>query len=177
MLFILTCHNILWVYCVEDKNKAIKGIYVLINALDRNPNQENRTQGDTSLILHPIFLIKSCESPLKIRAEGEDMTERKLITVLTDVCESVKSTNNGFVWLTHVGHWRAPQVIAVFNTEQEKQRALTNGWDIDFINQVNIALASIKSAPVGIYFDSEEECKKVSGGNWDRHLSNVKNLH
>ena len=160
-----------------DESKAIKEIYVLINALDRNPNQENGTQGDTSLILHPIFLIKSCESPLKIRAEGEDMTERKLITVLTDVCESVKSTNNGFVWLTHVGHWRAPQVIAVFNTEQEKQRALTNGWDIDFINQVNIALASIKSAPVGIYFDSEEECKKVSGGNWDRHLSNVKNLH
>ncbi|MCH2256822.1 MAG: hypothetical protein QGF15_04175 [Alteromonas macleodii] len=105
------------------------------------------------------------------------MTERKLITVLTDVCESVKSANNGFVWLTHVGHWRAPQVIAVFNTEQEKQRALTNGWDIDFISQVNIALASIKSAPVGIYFDSEEQCKKVSGGNWDRHLSNVKNLH
>mgnify|MGYP000547581145 FL=1 len=88
---------------MEDENKATKGIYVLINALDRNPIQENRTQGDTSLILHLIFLIKSCESPLKIRAEGEDMTERKLITVLTDVCESVKSANNGFVWLTHVG--------------------------------------------------------------------------
>ena len=105
------------------------------------------------------------------------MTERKLITVLTEVCETVKSDDNGFVWLTHVGHWRAPQVIAVFNTESEKQRALTNGWDIDFISQVNIALASIKSAPVGIYFDSEEQCKKVSGGNWDRHLSTVKNLH
>lgn len=105
------------------------------------------------------------------------MTERKLVAVLTEVCESVKFDNNGFVWLTHVGHWRAPQVIAVFNTEQEKQRALANGWDIDFISRVNIALASIKSAPVGICFDSEEQCKTVSGGNWDRHLSNAKNLH
>lgn len=105
------------------------------------------------------------------------MTERKLIDVLTEVCENVKHDGNGFLWLTHVGHWRAPQVIAVFNTEQEKQRALSNGWDMDFINRVNIALASIKSIPVGIYFDSEEACKKASSGNWKRHLSNVKHVH
>ena len=105
------------------------------------------------------------------------MTERKLIAVLTGVCEDVKSDNNGFVWLTHLGHWRAPQVIAVFDLEQEKQRALSNGWDMDFINKVNIALASIKSTPTAIYFDSEEACKKASGGDWDKHLSNAKKFH
>ncbi|MCZ8531104.1 hypothetical protein [Alteromonas sp. PRIM-21] len=105
------------------------------------------------------------------------MTERKLVAVLTDVCENVKSDHNGFVWLTHLGPWKAPKVIAVFNTEWEKQQALISGWDMDFINQVNIALESIKSIPVGIYFDSEEACKKQSRGDWDKHLSGIKKFH
>lgn len=105
------------------------------------------------------------------------MTERKLVAVLTDVCEAVKGEDDGFVWLTHVGHWRAPQVIAVFSTEREKQAALVNGWDMDFINQVNIALASIKSTPASVSFDSEEACKKMSGGNWEKHLSRLGSLH
>ncbi|AXT38941.1 hypothetical protein D1814_09735 [Alteromonas sp. BL110] len=105
------------------------------------------------------------------------MTERKLIAVLTDVCENVKSDDSGFVWLTHLGHWKAPKVIAVFNTEQKKQQALSNGWDMDFISKVNIALESIKSISAGIYFDSEEACKKQSRGDWDKHLSKLEKLH
>lgn len=106
MIFIFICYNILQVYCVEDKNKVIKGIYVFINVLDRNLNQENRMQGDILLIFYLIFLIKFCESLFKICVEGEDMIERKLIIVLIDVCESVKFINNGFVWLIYVGYWR-----------------------------------------------------------------------
>ena len=105
------------------------------------------------------------------------MTERKLIEVLTDVCECVKEDNSGFAWLTHTGHWRTPKVVAVFSREHEKQVAQTNGWDMDFISRVNIATAAIKSKPVGVYFDSEEACKQRSGGDWDVHLSKLDNEH
>jgi hypothetical protein len=98
------------------------------------------------------------------------VTERKLVEVLTDVCEEAKKDKNGFVWLTHIGHWRAPEIVAVFQTESQREAAITAQWNMDFINSVNIALDSIKSKASAIRFDSEEKCKRLSGGNWERHL-------
>jgi hypothetical protein len=98
------------------------------------------------------------------------VTDRKLVNVLTDVCEAAKKDDVGFVWLTHTGHWRAPHVVAVFQTESQRNAAVTSQWNMDFINSVNIALDSIKSQAASIRFDSEEKCKRLSGGNWDRHL-------
>jgi len=101
------------------------------------------------------------------------MTERKLISALTEVCEELKSEKSGFCWLTHIGHWRSPTVIAVFSSELQLSTALANEWDIDFINRVNIALDSIKATADTFRFTSEEACKVKSGGNWDNHLSSL----
>jgi len=105
------------------------------------------------------------------------MTERKLIAVLTDVCETAKQGDNGFVWLTHTGHWRTPQVMAVFTTEQARKKALSSGWDTWFINEVNIALDSVKSKAKAIHFDSEEACNSSSRGDWEKHLSRRDSFH
>ena len=102
------------------------------------------------------------------------MTERRLINELTHVCESLKKQDNGFVWLTHLGHWRTPEIVAVFDTETSRNRALTQNWEAVFIAQVEIALEGIKSKLVSVRFDSEEACAKQSQGNWDKHLT--KNL-
>ncbi len=99
------------------------------------------------------------------------MTERKLINELTNVCEALKTQGNGFIWLTHQGHWRSPDVVAVFTTERQRNNALSDGWDEAFITQVTIALESIKSTPNSIRFDSEEACDKQSQGDWEKHLS------
>ena len=99
------------------------------------------------------------------------MTERKLIDVLITVCEEEKKARNGFIWLTHVGHWRSPNITAVFESEAQLNAALSQGWDMDFINKVNIVLASIKSHADSINFTSEEACKKCSGGDWQLHLT------
>ncbi|GFD75720.1 hypothetical protein KUL113_51400 [Tenacibaculum sp. KUL113] len=105
------------------------------------------------------------------------MTERKLIAVLTDVCETAKQGENGFVWLTHTGHWRTPQVVAVFTTEHDRKKALSSGWDTWFINQVNIALDSVKSVARVIDFESEEACNKSSNGDWEQYLSKRTRFH
>ncbi len=101
------------------------------------------------------------------------MTERKLIDVLTTVCEEEKKAHNGFIWLTHKGHWRSPNITAVFDSEAQLNAALSQGWDMDFINKVNIVLASIKSHADSINFTSEEVCKKRSRGNWEVHLTKL----
>lgn len=49
------------------------------------------------------------------------MSEKKLIEALTAVCEWAKSESVGFEWLTHEGHWRRPEIIAVFKTEKQKK--------------------------------------------------------
>ena len=48
------------------------------------------------------------------------MSEKKLIEALTTVCEWAKSESVGFEWLTHEGHWRRPEIIAVLKTEKQK---------------------------------------------------------
>ncbi len=102
------------------------------------------------------------------------LTERRLIEVLTEVCEEAKNDNVGFIWLTHFGHWRSPEVIAVFSRESDKLNASTNKWNIDFINKVNIAVESIKAIPQSVSFTSEEACKKQSKGDWERHFDSVR---
>ncbi len=99
------------------------------------------------------------------------MTERKLVAILTEVCEEEKANQNGFAWLTHLGHWRTPEVVAVFQTDHQLAKALNQKWDIDFINKVNIALEELKSTPVAFRFDSETRCKRDSGGDWEKHLA------
>lgn len=54
------------------------------------------------------------------------MSEKKLIEALTAVCEWAKSESVGFEWLTHEGHWRRPEIIAVFKTEKQKKRSTFN---------------------------------------------------
>ncbi|WP_420934091.1 hypothetical protein ACOJR9_17090 [Alteromonas sp. A081] len=103
--------------------------------------------------------------------ECENMTERRLIRELTEVCEGLKKQDNGFVWLTHLGHWRNPEIVAVFDTEIDRNRALEQNWETTFITQVEIALEGIKSKPVSVRFDSEEACAKQSQGDWERHLA------
>ncbi len=98
------------------------------------------------------------------------MTERKLIEALTQVCEEAKKDNNGFQWLTHLGHWRSPEIIAVFDSEVKLREAMVKGWDIDFINSVNMSLAEIKSTARNVRFDSEEACLRQHSGNWDKRL-------
>ncbi|GMM69745.1 hypothetical protein MTsDn1_30400 [Alteromonas sp. MTD1] len=104
------------------------------------------------------------------------MTERKLVAALTEVCEELKQDDNGFCWLTHIGHWRLPTIIAVFNTQAQLTAALSRKWDIDFINRVNIALDTVKSSAHACRFTSEEACRTKNGGDWDSHLSQI-DLH
>ena len=101
------------------------------------------------------------------------MTERKLITALTEVCEELKQDNTGFCWLTHIGHWRSPTVVAVFKTQAQLSAALSRKWDIDFINRVNIALDTVKSSAQAFRFTSEEVCSMTNGGDWDSHLAQL----
>lgn len=105
--------------------------------------------------------------------------ERRLIATLTEACETAKVEILGFCWLTHeIDYDLFPsslRVIWVFVTQANKDQALAGGQGERMLELTAIALneADVLVSPVSahVQFDSEEECQRANGGNWQQRLS------
>lgn len=104
--------------------------------------------------------------------------ERRLITALTDACETAKGEIKGFTWLTHTADLNVLdgtlKVIWVFETLAEKNLALANAKTRIFeltaiaLNEANVDLSPSDQT---VRFDSEEECQRTHGGDWQKRLA------
>ncbi|WP_248749252.1 hypothetical protein [Pseudomonas sp. MWU15-20650] len=107
--------------------------------------------------------------------------ERRLITTLTDACETAKAEIPGFDWLTHTVDYAAfaqsLRVTWVFDTRANKDHALASGAGQRMEELTAAALCDADVAPVNmercIRFDSEEACNAQHGGDWRRRLAGV----
>ena len=105
--------------------------------------------------------------------------ERRLITSLTEACETAKSQIPGFAWLTHVVDYEAfpasLKVVWVFDTQASKDFALADG-EARYMGELTaqaLADAGVKArnGSAHVFFDSEEECQRSCGGNWPKRLA------
>lgn len=104
--------------------------------------------------------------------------ERRLITTLTEACETAKSEIKGFTWLTHTADLNALaetlKVIWVFETLADGKLAQTEAKARIFelmtiaLNEANIDL---NLSDHNVRFDSEEECQRTHGGDWKKRLT------
>ncbi|POF43328.1 hypothetical protein B0D71_00470 [Pseudomonas laurylsulfativorans] len=104
--------------------------------------------------------------------------ERRLITTLTEACETAKGEIKGFSWLTHTANLNALaetlKVTWVFETLTDQRLAQTTArariYDLTTLafNEANIDLSASEHS---VYFDSEEECQRTHGGNWQKRLA------
>lgn len=104
--------------------------------------------------------------------------ERRLITTLTEACETAKGEIKGFAWLTHVADLNALakslKVIWVFETLADERLARVDAKGRIFeltslaLNNANIDLIP---SDHNVRFDSEEECHRTHGGDWKRRLA------
>ncbi|OPB01053.1 hypothetical protein BFW87_01255 [Pseudomonas fluorescens] len=107
--------------------------------------------------------------------------ERRLVSTLTEACETAKAEIPGFDWLTHtVDYARFPQslrVTWVFDTRASKDHALASGAGERMRALTAAALHDAEVAPVTmdrcIRFDSEEECNARHGGDWRVRLAMI----
>lgn len=105
--------------------------------------------------------------------------ERQLTKALTDACEAAKPILPGFAWLTHlVDYRRFPEslrVIWVFKTQADLARALKGDGRRRMRELTDAAFfdAEIEIADLDAHLDadSEEECRRVHGGDWERRLA------
>lgn len=104
--------------------------------------------------------------------------ERRLITTLTDACETAKGEIKGFTWLTHTADLNALaetlKVIWVFETLADRQLAQVDA-KARILELTAIALreANIDLTPSdrNVRFDSEQECQRTHGGDWKSRLA------
>lgn len=104
--------------------------------------------------------------------------ERRLIATLTDACETAKAEIQGFVWLTHTADTasfvESLKVIWVFETQAEKQLAEANAKARIFeLTGIALQDADIELTPSerNVRFDSEQECQRSHGGDWQKRLA------
>ena len=105
--------------------------------------------------------------------------ERRLVATLTEACETAKAELVGFAWLTHeINYVEFPsslRVVWVFDTQVQKDQALASGQGGRMIELTAEALseARVPVSPVAahVQFDSEEECQRTHGGNWQLRLA------
>lgn len=107
-------------------------------------------------------------------------TERRLISTLTEACETAKGEIKGFAWLTHTADLNALantlKVIWVFETLADRKLALVDAKTRIFelmaiaLNEANIDLTPSDHS---VHFDSEEECQRTHGGDWSIRLTQL----
>lgn len=104
--------------------------------------------------------------------------ERRLITTLTEACETAKSEINGFTWLTHTADLNALaetlNVIWVFETLADRKLAEVDAKARIFaLTAIALDEAGIelKLTDRNVRFDSEQECENAQGGDWQKRLA------
>lgn len=105
-------------------------------------------------------------------------TERRLITTLTEACETAKDEIQGFTWLTHTADLNALaktlKVTWVFETLADRQLA-----QIDAKARIlELTALALKEAGIdlslserNVRLDSEEECQHMHSGDWQKRLA------
>lgn len=105
--------------------------------------------------------------------------ERRLTKALTEACETAKPMLPGFAWLTHLVDYRrfpdSLRVVWVFETQDAMIRALKGDGRQRMRELTEAACfeAGIEVDDVDAHLDadSEEECRRVQGGDWERRLA------
>lgn len=105
--------------------------------------------------------------------------ERRLASTLTEACETAKAEIVGFSWLTHEVDYAAfpasLRVVWIFDTDIQKDQTLASGQRERMVELTAQALedADIVIADVSkrVQFDSEEQCQRANGGNWQQRLA------
>lgn len=100
--------------------------------------------------------------------------DNALRVALTDACESLKQSHQGFEWLTHLVNYadfpRSLTIICVFDTNQH----LNDADKASLLKVLKSELAAInvqvKDIAKQVRFDSEENCRLQHGGKWNKRL-------
>jgi hypothetical protein len=104
--------------------------------------------------------------------------ERRLVTMLTEVCETAKVEFKGFTWLTHTADLNAwaetLKVVSVFETLADREFAQVHAkariFELTDI-ALNESAIDLNLSDRNVRLDSEEECERIHGGDWRKRLA------
>ncbi len=110
--------------------------------------------------------------------------------ILTSLCESLLESFEGFEWLTHKADYKnfpnSLRILVVFDTDTRLQSIISSKIETQIVSSICRHLENIniklnaktnranKKSDQQIVFDSEESCRRESGGNWSKRLNNLR---
>lgn len=105
-------------------------------------------------------------------------TDRRLVSALTQACETAKAEMPGFCWLTHEVDYAAfpasLQVVWVFDTLADKNAALERGLGERMIGltvgALDDAQVSLSNPAAHVHVDCEEQCLRENAGDWQQRI-------
>lgn len=107
--------------------------------------------------------------------------DNNVIKALTVACETAKTWNIGFEWLTHTAKYNhfpgSLMVTCVFNTDEEVAAAQQNGHDTRLRQLIQQQLLKagikLKDSRHHVRYDSEERCAQEDAGHWQHRLQRI----
>ncbi len=113
--------------------------------------------------------------------------ENSLRLILTEVCDAALDNVKGFLWLTHFANYdnfpNSLSIVCVFNTNSDLADTRSSNKDDylrDLIKQ-KLEAENIKVHDISqhISFDTEENCGREHGGNWQKRFrdNTLRNFH
>lgn len=105
--------------------------------------------------------------------------DNNVVRALTIACESAKTWQAGFIWLTHTARYDAfpgtLMVTCVFELDIEVQQAKDNELDkrLRTLIQQQLLKVGVKVKDIRrhVRLDSEESCLREDNGDWSRRLA------
>lgn len=105
--------------------------------------------------------------------------DKQITFVLNDICETKLKAFAGFKWVTHLVNFSnfpdSLKIVIVFDTKQSLAQFKAENSDSSLImliqHKLSTAGITIKNPTKKITFDTEENCEKNHGGNWQSRLS------
>ena len=105
--------------------------------------------------------------------------EKALVAALTRACETAKSWDSGFLWLTHtVRHNNFPDslvITCVFSLDAElvavKEQGIDKKLCVLIQKQMNDSGLVVNNVQRHMRMDSEESCLREDAGNWEKRLN------
>ena len=116
---------------------------------------------------------------MQLSKRDQARIERRLASTLTEACEAAKAQIVGFAWLTHEVDYAAfpasLRVVWVFDTQLHQDQALASEQRAYMVALTSSALSAadvnVANVAAHVQFDSEEQCQRAHGGNWQQRLA------
>lgn len=108
--------------------------------------------------------------------KSDKKIDKALVKALTLACDQLQENSPGFVWLTHIVDYQhfpeSLRIICVYQNDSDLNKLCVDSIQRVIMQHLESMSVRLKRRHRQILFESEQNCERVSNGNWRHHIEN-----